>query len=260
MSDWKEGLPDELKVNPALKDFKDVTSLAESYVQTKHLVGSSIRPPGPDAGPDAIVEFTKKLGEKIPGLRYRPAQEWEELEAPADPKAYVAGLQVPEGVTFDQEKFMAAAKELGLTKAQAKKFAEAEFQRQAAGREAAQLADKALRVELGMAYDQRVAAARATAVKMGMPEAEAASMGADQLKRWMNVAQRFGGEGRELGTQGPGASSGALTPEEAQAQIAEITRRPSYFNPRANPTEHQQLRQKVQQLLPQAFPQDFQAA
>lgn len=259
MSDWKEGLPDELKVNPAIKDFKDVPALVESYIQTKGMVGSSVRPPGPDAAPEEKAEFVKKLSEKIPGLRYRPPAEWADYEPPMDAKVY-ASLEVPEGVQLDKDAFSAAAKELGLTVAQAKKFLQAEAQKQAAQKNAAQEADAALRRELGAAYEERVTAAKAVALKMGVPEAELASLSTTQLKAWMATAQRFGGEGRELGTQEGGQASGVPTPQEALAQIEEIQRRPEYFNPRAGPATHQQLKAKVQQLLRYAYPEQFKAA
>jgi hypothetical protein len=44
-------LPEDLQNDPALKDFNDLPSLAKSFKETKAFVGSSIRPPGPDAGP-----------------------------------------------------------------------------------------------------------------------------------------------------------------------------------------------------------------
>jgi len=43
----------ELRDDPSLKDINDVATLAKTYKDTKAFVGSSIRPPGPDASPEA---------------------------------------------------------------------------------------------------------------------------------------------------------------------------------------------------------------
>jgi chorismate mutase len=66
MSDTQDWMAPDLREDPALRDFKDPNALAKAYKDTKALVGSSIRPPGPDAGPEAHAEFAKKLAEKTP--------------------------------------------------------------------------------------------------------------------------------------------------------------------------------------------------
>ena len=60
--DWRESLPGELRADKTLADFKDVGALAKSYVETKRLVGDAVRVPKPDAKPEDIAAFRRKLG------------------------------------------------------------------------------------------------------------------------------------------------------------------------------------------------------
>ena len=62
-------LPDEIleqidenyRDHSSLKEINDVAALAKSYVETKAMVGNSIRIPGPDAGDEARNEYIQKL-------------------------------------------------------------------------------------------------------------------------------------------------------------------------------------------------------
>lgn len=100
--DWRGGLPDDLKDNPALKDFKDVGTLAKSYVDTKTMLGSRI--PLPKEGE---ADYDKKIGEI-----------YAKLGRPDAPDKY--GVETPEG--FDKkhvDNFLARAHKSNYTKAQA---------------------------------------------------------------------------------------------------------------------------------------------
>lgn len=59
---WRDSLPEPLRAEKSLQDFKDVGDLAKSYVATKALVGSKAAVPGPDAPPEAHAAFRKALG------------------------------------------------------------------------------------------------------------------------------------------------------------------------------------------------------
>lgn len=106
-SDWRASLPDDLKTEASLKDFKDVASLAKSYVHANRLVGQK-RLPAPDA----------KWGDK----------EWNEfynaIGRPESPDKYGTPEVKFEGeAKWDDEKLKTAKAEmhkLGLTDKQAK--------------------------------------------------------------------------------------------------------------------------------------------
>jgi hypothetical protein len=248
---WRESLPEELRDSPALKDFKDPAALAKSYLETKHLVGSSIRPPGPDAGPEAHAEFAKKLGEKSPGIVYIPEDEaaraavessiWDRLGRPADESGYIA---VVEDVTVDLPALKAQAKAEGLTKAQFAKRLEKVVTEARAAQESRKAAETALKAEWGSAYEERVLQAKTVAMRLGVPEAALASIPPAQLKVWANVAKSIGGEGRQVATQ-PANPTGAMGKEEMQLQVAEMRGRKEYLNASVNPALTAQLRRKV---------------
>ena len=60
--DWREALPQELRGEKSLASFKDVGTLAKSYVEAQKLVGGSIRIPGADAKPEEWGAVYDKLG------------------------------------------------------------------------------------------------------------------------------------------------------------------------------------------------------
>jgi hypothetical protein len=256
--DW----PAELKSDPSLKDVNDVASLAKRFVDTKALVGGSLRPPGPDAKPEARLEFVTKLREKVPELVLIPdgddepakvAREaaWSRLGKPKEAKEY----SLPKDVELAEEHVEALRKEAleeGLTKAQfasrAKRFADA------LGTAAQQQKEAmtALRKELGAAFDERTASAAAVAAKLGFPESlvsalKSGAVDGTTFKAFSAIAKGFG-ETRQVAEQGGGAG-GKLTPAEAKAQRAEIMARPEYFNPKPSQRAiHQSLVAKVAEL------------
>lgn len=260
---WKSGLPEELKTAPALKDVKDVASLAKAFIDTKALVGGSLRPPGPDAKPEDRLEFVQKLREKVPELVLIPegddeaaklAREtaWQRLGRPKEAKEYVA----PKDVELPEQTLEALQKEAldeGLTKSQfaarAKRAAEALVTAAHARKEAT----AALKRDLGAAFDERTAAAASLAAKLGFPaetvaDLKAGTVAPNVFHAFDKVAKGFG-ETREVGGQGGNGGSGKLTPAEAVAQRDEIMARPEYFSPKPNQFGvHRALVTKVQEL------------
>lgn len=249
--DW---LPPELREQAALKDFKDPASLAKSYLETKAMVGNSIRPPGPDAAPEAKVEFARKLQGVMPELVLVPEDEklraaveeqiWAKLGRPADEKGYEAKV---EGVDLDLASLQAEAKAEGLTKAQFAKRLEKVVTAARASQDARKAADAELRKEWGPAYEEKVLAAKAAALKLGVPESALASIPPSQLKVWANVAKSIGGEGRQVGDQGANPT-GMPTPAEAKVQLAEIMARKEYWRREENPVISDHLRNKAVEL------------
>lgn len=259
---WRSGLPEELKTAPALKDIKDVATLAKAFVDTKALVGASLRPPGADATPEARREFIAKLQEKAPELVLIPDGDdetsklardaaWARLGRPKEAKDYAApaDAELPEEVL---EALRKEALEEGLTKSQfaarAKRAAEAIVTSAHARKEAT----SALKRELGAAFDERTAAAAALASKLGFPaeivsDLKAGTVAPNVFHAFDKVARGFGEE-RNVAGQGPGRA-GKLTPSEAKAQRDEIMLRPEYFDPKpAQLGVHAALVAKVREL------------
>lgn len=230
----------ELRDDPSLKDFTDVTTLAKSFRDTKAFVGSSIRPPSENASDADKAEFYTKLQKHAPHLvplddTNEAAQElvWSKLGRPKDPKEY--DFKPPEGVTVDLDGLRAVAVATGMTKKQFEKAALAAATH--AEKSAAQrAADKAaLKAEWGAAYDKKLADAADAAAKAEAPEpvVKAIAEGrlpSGELKLWANVAKSIGAEGTVIGKQGTSQAGGALTPAEAEAEISEIMRNPLYMD------------------------------
>jgi hypothetical protein len=235
--DWRAVLTDEgLRKSATLGKFKDVGALAKSYVELEALQGASIRVPGPDAGADAVAEFHGKVMKHVPNAIVLPDDAaarakvepvvWEKLGRPKEAKEYAlpAGLELPESVA---EALRKEAVEEGLTKGQfgarAKRAAEA------IGKVSQVEKDDvaALKKELGETYDERTAAAREVAIKLGVPKEAAAAMPARELRVWAAVAKAVGGDPNHVGGQGGagGGGRGTLAPAEARAQANEIRQR-----------------------------------
>jgi hypothetical protein len=260
--DWKSGLPEELKTAPALKDVQDVASLAKAFVETKAFVGSSIRPPGPDAPAQAKIDFIQKMQEKVPELLFMPdgdddvaklAREtaWTRLGRPKEAKDYA----LPPDVAVPEEHLEALRKEAldeGLTKGQFQARAKRVADAITAADNARKDSTAALKRELGQAFDERTAAAASVAARLKMsPELVAAlkngTVDVATFRAFSEIAKGFG-ETRQVADQSGGAG-GRMTPQEAAAAEAEIVARPEYFNPKAHQMAiHENLKRKVQEL------------
>lgn len=237
-AEWKNTLPPELRDNPSLADVNDVATLAKRFVDTKSLVGQSIRMPTDDAGRETIEEFTNKiLGNANLGLMKRPdpenpdamAQVFDSLGRPKDPSGYAA----PEGV--DPEMFgslAATAHELGLTKAQYEKLAQTQSQAvqqriQAITQERDQGIQQ-LKGEWGAAFDQKVdRSAKLVKALGGHPMLEEAlskgEVDSATLRLLDKVASQIGGEGSQIASQIGQVTEATI--DELRQRRDEVTRR-----------------------------------
>ena len=141
-SSFNSLIPEDLRADPALKDFKDVGGLAKSYVNLSKLQGSSIRIPGEDAGSEDLNAFYNKLVD-VKGVMRSPDTDnkeamdafYTQLGRPETADGYKDSIvkdDVPRGLTFDQDmlsQFKNTAHDLGLTKEQAAGIMEFELGR-----------------------------------------------------------------------------------------------------------------------------------
>jgi hypothetical protein len=256
-------LPDDLRDDPSLKDFNDVTTLAKSFRETKAYVGSSLRPPGPDATPEAKKEFFEKLQKHAPHLvplddKDEAAQElvWSKLGRPKDAKEYE--YKAPDGVELDLEPLREVAKAAGMTKVQFAKLAERAVNARAQNLEKARTDQAALKAEWGAAYAEKVAKASAAATKLGADEGvvqaiQAGTLPPKAMKTWDSIAKALGTEpSAEIAGQKGGGGKGALTPAEAEAQIAEIQAGKALWD--KNDPMHAITKQRYIKLVEQATP------
>lgn len=245
---WRDGIPEDIRASEALKDFKDVGALAKSYVETKALVGRSLRLPGPDASEADKKAFREELKKKVPTLIELPEDEkqfeevasqlWKRLGKPDDEKGYPAIKDLPEGVEVNEDEIRQLAKGLGLTRKQYAQLVSGVVEDRKKRVELESESRKALKKELGEAFDERLSAAAAAAKQLGYSDERVAQIqkglvSVEDAKAWINVAKALGKESRDLGGGPESRGPGKLTPAEAREQIAEIYRNPDFTNPQS---------------------------
>ena len=237
---WRDGLPEDIRDNASLVDFKDINGLAKSFIDTKSAMGNAIRVPGEDAGDEARTEFNAKLLAAAPNLMLKPdfdnpEQSAEFFRSLGAPDA-VGGYELPEveGLNYPEERanvLRKAALEVGATKKQFTGMMKIAMEADAAAIVARneQLAEgmKELKTEWGMAYDTNHKTAILMAEKTGAPESLVEAMkngqtGPDVFKWLQSLSTKFGPEGQQMLNQEDGGAEKASIPAEAQAQIDEI--------------------------------------
>ena len=179
-----EHLPDDLKNDPALKDFKDVAGLAKSFKDYQRMANERVAVPGDDAPQEDVDRFLKRIGR------------------PDKPDDYA--VTVPDGhqITDEQVKrFRETAHGAGLTKRQAQALLRRQLENITADRQAGEqkhreVADRttaALKQEWGEQYEKRQGAAAAALEKLVPTEA---------LEEARRLAQRAPGLYRALARVG----------------------------------------------------------
>ena len=237
--DFISSLPEDLREDPSIKDFKDPAALAKSYISAQRMLGSSIRIPGEDASEEAKQEFYKKL-ESVPGITRLPDPEDKEsldqfysrLGRPESPDNYK--YELPEGIEPDPvaiEEFSNLAFELGLSSEQAQKLAQ--FDAQRAQRQIEEMskskesADAILRQTWGHDYDNRMESAKAVVETYSkqFPDAvkELVSGPAGNNPAVLAMLSDLGKALNETGAlQGQTKLQFGLTPEDAKMKLDEI--------------------------------------
>lgn len=260
-----DSLPEDLRGNASLQDFKDVGALAKSYVNAQQMLGSSVRIPGEDASQEAKDEFYAKLS-NIPGITRLPNPEdkaamdafYNSLGRPEEATGYT--LNAPEGVSVNEAKrdeFLQKAHELGLTNDQVQKLAEYELsihqQQQEAMMSARDQAAEQLREQWGHEYSNRLAGAKEVAkiysekYPAAMQEILEGPMANNPavISMMAELAKTFVESGHAGAATIPNYGVSA---EEAREQIAEIygNKSHAYWDP--NNAGHQAAVDKVHKL------------
>jgi hypothetical protein len=258
--DWRAALPESIRNDPSLTSFKDVGSLAESFIKTKSLVGASIRPPGPDAKPEDRKAFVDRLLQIEPALVYAPDGDpesvnrmWRKLGKPEKPEEYVLP-EAAKAAGLSENDLRALAITGGLTKAQFNGLAEVMAQATLEQKRVQALDRLALETEWGEAKEERTLAAKAAAMKMGLTEPEVDALTPKQLKAFANVAKAVGVNRNEFRRAADGDNADVLDPGEARRRQDEIRSNPDYTDPYKNPAKHRALVTEMGRLSPMAHP------
>ena len=169
-SSWYDGLPEGLRANPTVQNFKgkDIKDVVESFVNAEKLIGGSLRLP---TDKDTPAERQAKLERVFTQLGRPEKPEGYKLDPPSDDV----------GVKWDAkqvEAFKTVAHKLGLTQAQVEGLAAFDIQRTTAGQVDATAAYNecmsTLEKDWGPASKQMLGLSRRTAAAYFNPETLAA--------------------------------------------------------------------------------------
>jgi hypothetical protein len=165
--DWRSTLPDDIRGDPIIKDYKDLTGLVKSHINAQKMIGSDkILKPREDWKPEQWQEFYKSAG--------RP-------DKPEDYK--LPEMKLPGGVTLDPEKtkaFLKVFHDSGLTQKQTealiKTYGETVAGDAVAIRAKADTAREQeisqIRTELGDKFDSKLEVARSVVLQFGGEEVQ----------------------------------------------------------------------------------------
>lgn len=240
--DWRASLPDDLKQEKSLSSFKDVATLAKSYVHAQKSLGSRIPIPDP-TNAEALNEIYTKLGR------------------PESPDKYE--IQRVEGLNYNEaleSKILEQAHRLGLNHQQASELvnwtAQDHAESVAALREST---EQTLKQEWGQAYDKNIALAqrglRAFADKELLELIDSTGLG--NHPAMIRLAHSIGSALGEDSAIGSGGTGNTMTPADAKSQIGRIMADPNhlYHAQHAGKPGHKEAVAEMQRLFQMAHPQ-----
>ena len=228
-----DSLPEDLRMEPSLRNFTDPAALAKSYVHAQRMIGADKIPlPGKTATDEDWASVWAKLGR------------------PQAPSEYELNFENPVFAENELESFKKSAFEAGLNNRQVERMAKfleetvsgANSSRSEIAEKAVYEAEQELRQEFGQAFEQRMALAYNAAKQLlgdadMLDEVQLADgrMLGDHpqvVRMFAKLAEQIG-EDKLLGE----TSELIMTPQEAGQRIAEMTRRDSPYWDKLHP-EH----------------------
>ena len=211
--DWRSSLPDELKNDATLQNFKDVESLAKTVVHQQKVLGSRIPIPKTD---EEKSELYTKLGRPESGEAY-------DFTIPDTHKSHFNEDQVKE--------FRNVAHQIGLNNEQTKalidfqvKSVDHEIQRQSTDLTVTkQATEDTLKKEWGYDYDKQVRNAQRALQVYGNEELnELMNTEAGNIPAVIKLFARLGSEVTEDMAKNTQNNSLATSPLDAQSEIDNI--------------------------------------
>jgi len=221
---WYSSLEGDLKDHPTIQKFESPSALAKGYMEVEKMVG----------GEKIINPFKLPEEKRADGMKkYNEA-----IGVPSDPAKYqelfVDPKDVPEGMSFNKDKFAEAVHDMGLRPDQAAKaydlytgeFLEGHRQANEAHQTQLNESETALRKEWGQAYDGNVQlATRFLKAQVGEDQAEFDRINGKfttdpGVMKILAKAGKAFSENSIEGFKDPGSSR--LTPQQAQEEYDNI--------------------------------------
>jgi hypothetical protein len=228
-----DSLPEDLRMEPSLRNFTDPASLAKSYVHAQRMIGADKIPlPGKTATDDDWADVWAKLGR------------------PQASSGYEVKFENQVFSDNELEGFKQSAFEAGLNNRQVERMAKfledtvtgASSSRSEATEKAIYEAEQDLRQEFGQAFEQRMALAYNAATQLlgdaslldevQLSDGRMLGDHPQVVRMFAKLAEQIG-EDKLLGE----TSELIMTPTEANQRIAEMTRRDSPYWDKLHP-EH----------------------
>lgn len=251
--DWKNNLPKEVQQWQEVQQSDSPEKFFDQMANMRKRMGQSIRVPGQDAGEEQLNEFYENLQKRVPGLMRTPNPEDPEsmeqvmraLGKPEDESGYAL-----EDATEEELKDLRAmAKEVGMTKAQFKKFAEGMLGANKLGK--AQFEERITREQMtlkqhwGAATDERYQDILNIAEATGASEAlineiKNKTIDANTAKWLYQLGKQLGGEAVQAHVQ-----QKQMAPDEARESIDDILNNPQHPYWHASHPDHQKAVDKV---------------
>ena len=215
-ADWKSGLPDDLKADPSLTGFKAIPELAKSFVETKKLVGQSLRAPAADASEEDWEKYYKAGGK------------------PNAPEEYK--FNAPDGVVSKEEEkaIREAAYRMGMNSRQVQKMVDLHVAdvaaMQKAEREERARVDASYREKWGANYGKNTALVNRTIERLDPGKKLQSFLEATGLRHHPVMIDLFLDWSKRLVEDGlmAGDIEGVPGRDEAKAAIAKIMADPKH--------------------------------
>lgn len=268
---FADSLPEDLRSHASLSGFKDLAGLAKSYVDTKAMVGNSIRIPTDEAGDEQLGEFYGKLAD-VKGVMRKPDESnteamssyYNSMGRPEEAANY--DFQIPEGTQYDEggmSEFKDLAHEMGLTNAQASKLIQYEMKRSESLSENYNTSkvdhEATLRKTWGNEYDNKLATAKRAAEVYGekYPDAisELVNGPSGNNPALLIMLSEIGKQFKETGAVGNIESRHfGVSAEEAVQKISDIKMNASHAYNDINHPEHDAASEAMSRLYRAAYP------
>lgn len=229
-----DSLSEEIKTNPTLAQYNSLEEALKGHIETKSLVGSSIRIPGPDASEDDQQAFYQKLIDRDLGLMKKPdfsepeqAKEFydlfgkppeatqyklpEDAKLPVDVESEIREMAL--AANLNQEQFGKLALEMAGRNTQMSENIQTQYDE----------AMQSLKGKWGVTFDERMAAAK-KANEDFYPGRDFDSLPAGDREALYAISESMTGKAAVAAGDGDGVPTG-MTPTEAREQADEIMRR-----------------------------------
>lgn len=260
-SEILETLPEDLQTNETLNRYNSLEELAKGFVETKSMVGNSIRVPNEDAGPEARTEFINKLINKAPELMIKPdftnPEQSDEFFTTLGVPDDFAKYENPEGVQLPEETEAELRQVLHQARLTPTQYSKVVDQLSAMNKQALENFETSKQAEMselagkwGNALDQRMEAAKKVNAEF-FGDRNFDNLSAKEIEGLFAIHKSVTAEPMQAANQ-PATQNTILSPQEAEDQAQEILRNPALWSADTPQTEKQRLMDKVVKLRLQA--------